>query len=77
MPWRGAELAQWDRVLEGGRGGNTILRYIRGTTGLCRWLCSPAIAPVEANQIPLQGVRDPVLRVATRADTLRLTRFAP
>ena len=60
----------------GGR-GNTILRYIRGTTGLCRWLGSPAIALVEANQIPLQGVRDPGLRVATRADTLRLTRFAP
>ena len=52
----------------GGPVGNTILRYIRGTTGLCRWLGSPAIALVEANQIPIQGVREPVLRVATRAD---------
>jgi hypothetical protein len=34
-------------------------------------------ALVEANQIPLQEVRHPVLRVATRVDTIRLTRFAP
>ena len=61
----------------GGVGGNTILRYIRGTTGLCRWLGSLAIAMVEANQIPLSRAVGPVLRVATRADTLRLTRFAP
>ena len=31
-----------------------VLRYIRGTTGLCRLLGSPAIALVEANQIPIK-----------------------
>ena len=76
MPEPRAELAQWDQVLWG-PGGNTILRYIRGTTGLCRWLGSPAVALVEANQIPHQGVRVPVFARLHRADTLRLTRFAP
>ena len=77
MPEPGAELAQWDQVLGGGGGKYHPSLHPWNDRFCVDGSAASPLRMVEANQIPHQGVRDPVLRVATRADTLRLTRFAP